>query len=330
MSSFRTIVSVTKPPFAIAHGDGIVSMGSCFSEHIGRNFERFKFDIDINPFGQQYNPASITTAIHRLLANISYTATELIEQDGLYHSLDHHGSFSRGTIEETLDAINKKRVASSQNIKKANILFLTLGTAHVFKWRETGLVVSNCHKIPSAKFEMELLKPEVIVAILKDALTALWLVNPTVQVIFTVSPVRYFAFGHYDNTVSKAHLFTAIHSLQALYPQLYYFPAYEMMMDDLRDYRFYADDMLHPSSVAIDYIWKTLCNTVISKETIAVLKAVEEIRTASTHRPHQPHSDAHRRFVTITLQRIAEMEALLGLNFEQEKSNLTNYSLSER
>ena len=325
MSSFRTIVSVIKPPFAIAHGDGIVSMGSCFSEHIGRNFERFKFDIDINPFGQQYNPASITTAIHRLLANIPYTATELIEQDGLYHSLDHHGSFSKAAAHETLDGINERLKTASENLKQAKVLFLTLGTAHAFKWKETGKVVSNCHKIANNQFDFELLSPEQIIVQLKGAMEALLAVNPNIKIVLTVSPVRYFAFGHFENTVSKGHLFTAINSLRAVFPQLYYFPAYEIMLDDLRDYRFYADDMLHPNHLAVQYIWDALCTSLLSDETTHALRQIDEIYVATQHRPRQPDSQQHKKFVATTLSKIGELEQKYGFDYKQERSKLSTY-----
>ena len=325
LPSFRTLVPVPKFPFAISHGEQLVSIGSCFSENLGHYFAKYKFNIDINPFGQQYNPVSIANAIARLIDNKPYQTTDLLQHDGLYHSLDHHGSFSKATAHETLIGINERLKTASENLKQAKVLFLTLGTAHAFKWKETGKVVSNCHKIANNQFDFELLSPEQILVQLKGAMEALLAVNPNIKIVLTVSPVRYFAFGHFENTVSKGHLFTAINSLRAVFPQLYYFPAYEIMLDDLRDYRFYADDMLHPNHLAVQYIWDALCTSLLSDETTHALRQIDEIYMATQHRPRQPDSQQHKKFVATTLSKIAELEQKYGFDYKQERSKLSTY-----
>jgi len=320
--SFRTIVRPAKPPFNLTHQDRIMTIGSCFSENIGHYFERYKFQVNINPFGQQYNPYSIPNALNRLLSPVPYTAFDLVHQDELFHSYDHHGSFSRASQEETLEHINSNLQTASASLREATTLMLTFGTSHYFRLKEGGRVVSNCHKMPGTHFDFELMKPEEIVSELDKAFTALWAINPSMKIVLTVSPVRYFAFGHYENSVSKAHLFTAINALIEKYPQLYYFPAYELIMDDLRDYRFYADDMLHPTQQAIDYVWESISHTLLPPFTQDLLKEINEIVSASNHRPRNPKSNAHRAFVDGILHKIQRLQVQYGLDFKTELAKL--------
>lgn len=317
MNSFRTIVTPDKPPFTITHADKLISIGSCFSENIGLKFRDYKFSININPFGQQYNPYSIAVAIHRLLEAKPYTETELVHHDELYHSFDHHGSFSKSTVDDTLQYINGNLQQASTDLKNATLLFLTFGTSHVFTLKESGAYVSNCHKLSGTYFERKVLKPQEIISALRNAIDALRAINPSIKIVATVSPVRYFAFGHYENSVSKAHLFTAINQLQEIYNDLYYFPAYELVMDDLRDYRFFAEDMLHPNYQATNYVWETLSNTMLDKKTSGMMKEIDEILLAARHRPRNPNSDAHRKFVQKYITKIDEMQ-IKGLSFDKE------------
>ncbi|MBS1612188.1 MAG: GSCFA domain-containing protein, partial [Bacteroidetes bacterium] len=292
-------------------------IGSCFSENIGLKFRDYKFSININPFGQQYNPYSIAVAIHRLLEAKPYTESELVHHDELYHSFDHHGSFSKSTVDDTLQYINGNLQQASTDLKNATLLFLTFGTSHVFTLKESGAYVSNCHKLSGTYFERKVLKPQEIISALRNAIDALRAINPSIKIVATVSPVRYFAFGHYENSVSKAHLFTAINQLQEIYNDLYYFPAYELVMDDLRDYRFFAEDMLHPNYQATNYVWETLSNTMLDKKTSGMMKEIDEILLAARHRPRNPNSDAHRKFVQKYITKIDEMQTK-GLSFDKE------------
>lgn len=317
MNSFRTVVTPQKPTYNITHADSIISIGSCFSENIGLKFRDYKFNININPFGQQYNPYSIAKAIHRLLEAKPYNESELVHHDELYHSFDHHGSFSKSTVQDTLQYINSNLQQASTDLKNATLLFLTFGTSHVFTLKDSGNYVSNCHKLSGTYFERKVLKPREIVDTLSAAISALQKVNPNVKIIATISPVRYFAFGHYENSVSKAHLFAAIHELQEIFPDMFYFPAYELVMDDLRDYRFFAEDMLHPNYQATNYVWETLCNTMLDKKTLSLMKEIDEILLAARHRPRNPNSDAHRKFVQKYISKIEELKGK-GLPFERE------------
>lgn len=336
MKPFRTIVNPDKAPFQLSHSDRLVSVGSCFSENIGKKFKEHKFNINVNPFGQQYNPYSIAIALERLLNPVPYTEKDLVHHDELYHSFDHHGSFSRSTVEETLGVINSNLAHAAEDLKKATVLFLTFGTAHLFQLKGAavspfggqgaGTVVSNCHKLSGNHFDKRMMKPAEIVAVLSRALEKLYAVNPAVRVILTVSPVRYFAFGHHENTVSKAQLFSAIHDLQEQNPAYYYFPAYELVMDDLRDYRFFAEDMLHPNYQATEYVWEKLCQTLIDAKALGIMKEMEELLLAARHKPRNPSSEAHQKFVQKNLDRLDKLQSLHNLNLQAERELLLRFS----
>ncbi|MBS1625118.1 MAG: GSCFA domain-containing protein [Bacteroidetes bacterium] len=321
--AFRTVIPLPKLPFTISHRDRLMTIGSCFSEHIGRYFAQYRYDTDINPFGQQYNPGSIARAIDRLLSAQPYGPDELILQDERYHSYDHHGSFSLSGKEQTTAGINERLHASSEKIKQVSVLFLTFGTAHVFKLKGTDRIVSNCHKIPAKEFDFEMLSTEEIVHLLSQSLDALWQVNPTVKVVLTVSPVRYFAFGHFENSVSKGRLHDAICQLCQKYAQCVYFPAYEIVMDELRDYRFFADDMLHPNRLAIGYVWEQLVKTFIPAKDQELLREIDDITAAVNHRVRHPDSEAHQKFKEKYLAKMKALEEKYGFDFRSEKSKIS-------
>jgi hypothetical protein len=325
MKTFRTIVEAEKPGFTISHKDKLISIGSCFSENIGKKFQSYKFNIEVNPFGQQYNPYSVSVALQRLLNPVLYREDELVFQDELYHSFDHHGSFSRGSAHETLALINGNLSSASESLLKANVLFLTFGTSHVFALKENRKIVSNCHKISGSKFEQRLMEPMEIVQVMENSLDKLKAVNPQIKIILTVSPVRYFAFGHYQNSVSKAHLFTAIYELQKRQPEYYYFPAYEMVMDDLRDYRFFAEDMLHPNYQASNYVWENLCDALLDKASQNLMHDMDEILSAAKHKPRNPRSEAHRKFVINSLEKIKRIKAFGDFDFSNEEMVLKSW-----
>ena len=325
MKNFRTTVTPEKPPFTISHNDRLVSIGSCFSENIGRKFRDYKFNININPFGQQYNPYSIAHAIHRLLQANAYTENDLVYHDELFHSFDHHGSFSRHSVNETLEVINTNLLLAANDLKHATVLFLTFGTSHVFELNSNHHIVSNCHKLSGNMFTKRLMSPAEIVAVLNDALAVLHKVNPSLKVILTVSPVRYFAFGAHENTVSKAHLFSALHELMQQHTNYYYFPAYEIVMDDLRDYRFFAEDMLHPNYQATDYVWEQLCNTMLNSATQTIMRETNEILLAAKHKPRNPNSEAHKKFIQKYLNLAGRLTKDYQLKFEEEETLLRRY-----
>lgn len=324
MNPFRTIVKPRDLGFKISYSDKLMSIGSCFSESIGLKFLDYKFIISINPFGQQYNPASIAQGIHRLLRAEPYTENDLGFHNELYFSYEHHGSFSGSDEEAVLTHINRQLREGASAIRQADVLFLTPGTSQVFELKDSGKIVSNCHKMPSDHFTARMLEPAEIIHRLSIALGELRKVNRKVKIIFTVSPVRYFAFDPFQNSVSKAHLFTAIYEMTEMNKQYCYFPSYEMVIDDLRDYRFYKEDMLHPGSQATEYVWQGLCESLLTKESRELMKDIEEIKLAAQHRPRNPNSEAHRKFVANTVTKMEELHKKFSLDFTKEQEILQN------
>lgn len=326
MDRFRTVVKPLHPGYFIAHSDCIINIGSCFSENIGTRFQQHKFNIVINPFGQQYNPVSICNGINRLLDGKPYTQEELFFHSEQWHSFDHHSCFSDTTAEGTLHTINSTMATATEQLRNASVVFLTLGTAHVFERHDTKQIVSNCHKLPGTQFTQRILEIDEIVGCMQQSIQRLVQVNPKVQIVLTVSPVRYFAFGAYPNSVSKSHLFAAIHQLSRDFRNLYYFPAYEIVLDELRDYRFYAEDMLHPNHIAIEYVWDVLSNTFFTNDTCLLNKEILSIQRAVNHRPRNPESDTHQQFIQQTLFKIKEMQSKHALNFDDETNRLRSFT----
>lgn len=316
---FITPVGVPPAPFAFSHADKIQTFGSCFAESLGRRLSDNRFDVDPNPFGVLYNPASVVRSLRLLLRQTPYEESQLFTHQHIVHSFDHHGSFSSRSAAETLQKINDRLLYSGRRLREATRLIITLGTAYVYRLKTTARLVANCHKLPAGCFERSLLTPDDIVAEWNELLPELRIVNPEVKILFTVSPIRHLKDGMHANQISKATLLLAIEQLTASDPgRLAYFPAYELMMDELRDYRFYADDMLHPSPQAVDYIWQRFAGSYLAKDTRAVLNEWEEIRKALNHRPLHPESIGYQRFLEQTL-----------LKIERFKEKMPSFDLSK-
>lgn len=297
-----TRISIPQATFTFSQQEPILLLGSCFADNISKKLEENKFITDTNPFGTLYNPASIAEAIKSLLEPKPFTCAHLFLYEGMYHSFAHHSRFSAVSETECLERINNRFMSSAAYLKTASRLIITFGTAYVYRLKSSGQIVSNCHKLPEKRFDRQRLSVEEIVSDWKKLLPALWAHNRTLKLLFTVSPIRHWKDGAQGNQLSKATLLLAIDRLQQAFPeQVAYFPAYEILMDELRDYRFYADDMLHPSPLAIDYIWQRFTESMLSKEAQALLKEWEEIRKAIQHKPFRPDSEAYQRFISQTL-----------------------------
>lgn len=303
-----THISIPKAPFTFSHTEQTVLLGSCFAENIGKKLEENKFRIDLNAFGTLYNPSSIAGAIRMLLRPEPFTGNDLFRHEGVYHSFSHHSRFSSPSETECLEKINSRLFASADRIRKARRMIVTFGTAWVYRLKSSEQIVSNCHKLPERMFDRSMLTVDGIVAEWKRLLLSLWEENPELKVLFTVSPIRHWRDGAHSNQLSKATLLLAIDGLQKEFPgQTAYFPAYEIMMDELRDYRFYADDMMHPSTQAVEYIWERFTESMLSREAQGILKEWKEIQKAIHHKPFQPESDAYRHFISQTLLKIERL-----------------------
>ena len=277
---FSTRIKIPKAPFEISHRDCILLSGSCFTENIGHYLKQNRFQVCVNPFGIIYHPLAIAESLQRIARNIPYTADELWQHDGLFLSPDHHGSFSREDAATTLQAINTSIDAAHRHFNASGYLILTFGTAWMYEHIATGKVVANCHKIPNTEFRKSLLSIPQITAAFD---TVMPLIGDK-KILFTVSPVRHWRDGAVENQRSKSILIESIHQLKERYANAHYFPAYEIMMDELRDYRFYEEDMLHPSRVAVQYIWEKFGETCFSERTQQANAQLEKIHLMEQHR----------------------------------------------
>ena len=308
MNDFRTVI---KPePFAkkLSYHTPALFLGSCFSNEIGGKAESLKFPVIINPSGVLYNPVSVLKTLERILEERPFVKEELNVENGLWFSFMHDTSFSDTDPDVCLEQINRHYLEATEQLKKARFLFLTFGTAWVYELKENGGVVANCHKLPAARFRRRMLEVEEIVDRYGRLTGRLLADNPDLQIVFTVSPIRHWKDGAEGNQYSKSVLHVAIRKLMEKDSRLLYFPSYEIMMDDLRDYRFYATDMLHLSEVAVDYIWERFREALIDPEALPVMEEVHKILQAMAHRPYRPASENHRKFRQAQLQKIHDLE----------------------
>ena len=312
MSSFRTIAAIKQADFSIVYKNQIALMGSCFSNHIALKLEERKFKVLKNPYGIIFNPTALSRSINEIIDHKVYDESHLVFHDELEHSLNHHSEFSHPNPDQVVRQINERINQAYSFLKSAEVLFLTIGTAWVYSYE--GEVVANCHKIPNHQFEKRLLSIEEIVESFTKVLDRLKTFNPNLKVIFTLSPVRHLKDGFEENSVSKAILRAAIHQIQQKDKAVGYFPSYEIMMDDLRDYRFYEKDMLHPNAQAVDYIWENFCQKYMSKSTQELMGRMENLQAAINHRPRFPDSEAHQKHVAFIEREKKELDELLFSN----------------
>jgi len=281
----------------IDYNSKILFLGSCFSEHIGSKFEYLKFQSTINPFGILFHPLAIENLVARAINKDHYTEDELIFHNEQWSCLDAHSKLNGPTAEELLSNLNEFLDQTNKQLNASNHIIITLGTGWIYRYISSDKVVANCHKLPHKQFLKELLNVDQISESLEAIITLIRSVNPKVNFVFTVSPVRHLKDGFVENTRSKSHLIAAIHQVIDARNQLYYFPSYEIVMDELRDYRFYNSDMIHPNALAIDYIWEKFKTVWLSQEALETSELVASIQTKKSHRPFNPHSEAHQQFL---------------------------------
>lgn len=293
---FATTVNIEKQPVSINHNNRIMLVGSCFTENIGRLMDYYGFRIHINPCGILYNPVSIAKSLEITLSGEPLTDSDLVFGNGLWHSWLHHGKFSHPDKEICLQQCNSALYNAYIFLKNTDILILTLGTAFVYQLVENGTVVANCHKMPGGLFSKRLTTVEALVDTYNSLIDNLLLRNPDLRIIFTVSPIRHWKDGYRQNTLSKAVLHLLVEELQKSHGNVFYFPAYEIVMDELRDYRFYDTDMLHPSAVAVDYIWEKFTDAYCSEQTMELCQKVGQWRKMRQHRPLFPQNGGYQAF----------------------------------
>lgn len=295
--NFRLTFPVAPLEPSLQYTDKLLLTGSCFAEEIGARLQQNKFNVNVNPNGILFNPLSIAQSMQSYLDKKEYTEADVFMHEDLWHSWDHHSRFSGDSKEAVLAAINESQAAASQRLKEADWLVITLGSAYVYVLKENNQVVANCHKVPEQAFYKRLLTADEIIAALDNMMHRLFFQNRKVNILFTVSPVRYVRDGVVENNLSKAILLQAVHHLVNKFNRLFYFPAYELVIDDLRDYRFYKEDLVHPNELAISYVWDHFATNCISPETQKILQQVTEIIRARQHRPFNPQTPQHQQFL---------------------------------
>lgn len=294
----QTPVEIKPLEKRFTYHDSMLLVGSCFAQEIGRRLEDRYFDVHVNPFGVLFNPCSIADCLGLLEGyginsyGCSFIPEDVIETSGGFCSFHHHGSFARPTPQQFLDEANEKLAFSSDFFYRNGWVVITLGTAFVYRDRETGQVVSNCHKLPKDRFERDMISVDQVYTMLNQYIPA----NPDRQWIFTVSPVRHLSDGAHQNQLSKSTLLLGVQKLVERYPNAHYFPAYEIMMDELRDYRFYADDMMHPSKLAADYIFDRFMDWILDDNDRDSLREAQRIHSMMEHRLLNPQTPSAREF----------------------------------
>lgn len=318
---FRTEIQVSPSPFRIGYRNPVMLIGSCFTDNIGKKMESLRFQTNINPFGVVYNPMSVKKSLDILISSRKYSSNDLNYHNDLWYSWDHHSSFSGVDKEQVLQAINQKIAASSEFLKNAGYLFLSFGTARIYRLISTGNIVCNCHKVPAKEFAQELLHVDEIVQAYEDLIHNLKSFNPRLRIIFTVSPVRHWKDGARGNQVSKSILHLAVQQLiEKLPEETEYFPSYELLIDDLRDYRFFAEDLLHPNELGIQYIWEKFSEQYFDPETVKKISGIQEIIRAAGHRITNRNSESSKDFIKKQKEKLRKlMEEMPYLNWEDLK-----------
>jgi lysophospholipase L1-like esterase len=293
------------------YNSNVLLLGSCFVENIGKKLDYFKFQNLQNPFGILFHQLAIETLITNAINEKEYTEEDIFFHNEQWHCYDAHSKLSASSKEELLNNLNQQIKATNQQINESTHIIITLGTAWVYRHIETDTIVANCHKVPQKKFLKELLSADEISESLESIIALIKSVNIKVSILFTVSPVRHLKDGFVGNTQSKAQLISAIHQVVESRSSIYYFPSYEIMMDELRDYRFYAEDMIHPNQTAVDYIWDKFRKVWISKSAAKTMDDIDVVQKGINHKPFNPNSKAHKLF----LQNLEEKKKSLYIQF---------------
>ncbi len=321
--NLQTKITVATPDFLIDYNSRLMMLGSCFAENMGSKFSYYKFDVDVNPCGIIYNPLSVANVLWLIVEGKQFEKSDLRQVGGKWVSLYHHGAFSSTDPDECLRRINDRLTKATGELRTLDLLVITWGTAWVYRYTRENIVVSNCHKIPSQEFERSRLSVEDIVKEYLVLIGRLREINPGLRILFTVSPIRHWKDGAHGNQLSKATLLLAIDRLREELQHVYYFPAYEIVLDELRDYRFYADDMLHMSGFTVDYIWERFLYSFISPEVLGLMNQIGRVNKGVAHRPFDPQSEEYHRLVKKMLAEIAMISRSYPMiDFSEEKRKL--------
>ena len=316
MSALKLKLTLDAKPasYKINYGERLLLMGSCFTENIGLKLQAHLFETLENSHGILFNPVSVQNALMDIIANKKYTELDLFLLNDVWNSWHHHSRFSGVTQTEALDKMNGAIQEAHSYLKSAHHLVITLGSAWLYTLNENvpnhmGMVVANNHKAPANWFTRKLLQPQELLSNLQSLVAALQSFNPNLHIVFTISPVRHLREGLVENNRSKAVLIQAVHDLVSMEKNIEYFPAYEYVIDDLRDYRFYSEDLVHPNYAATQYVWEKLIDTYMSAETQSIMKQVAELQLAFNHKPFFSGSTEHQKFLLSYIEKTMHLMA---------------------
>ncbi|XLS28598.1 GSCFA domain-containing protein [Flavobacteriaceae bacterium M23B6Z8] len=304
---FRTQIPLHPAIDKLNYASKVLLMGSCFSDHIGEKLGHYKFETLSNPFGVIFHPLAIEKLITRAVNQDVYTINDLLFHNERWHCFEIHSQWSNADPEEMLQKLNATLRGLAAFIQSATHIIFTLGTSWIYRHIETDKPVANCHKIPQSEFLKEILSVNEIAEILDSVESLIRLVNQQASIIYTISPVRHLKDGFVENQRSKAHLISAVHEVVAPRMKKHYFPAYELLMDELRDYRFYMEDMIHPNKTAVRYIWEQFNKVWIDPKVETVMKEIDAIQSGLAHRPFDADSEAHKQFKESLQKRIDQL-----------------------
>ncbi len=302
----QTQINSTPSNAQFGYENKLLLLGSCFSENIGDKLSYHKFQSMSNPFGILFHPVAIENVLEAAVLDKTFTEEDVFELDGIWKSYYAHSDLNALSRLEAVINLQEAQASLRTSLVEASHIFITLGTSWTYRHLHKNMLVANCHKVPQKEFKKELLSVKEVTESLSNILTRIHSLNPEANVIFTVSPVRHLKDGFIENTLSKSHLIAAVHQLIDA-EKTFYFPSYEIMMDELRDYRFYATDMLHPSEQAIDYIWEKFTAVYISASAQELSKKIVRIKQHLEHRPFNPESDSHKKFIARLEQEMNEL-----------------------
>jgi hypothetical protein len=325
---FQLPISIKPLPNPIRYGDKILLIGSCFTEHIGSSLEELKFSILQNPNGILFDPASVSRTLISYVDCKKYTESDFFQWNEVWHSWEHHSRFSHTDLQQATRIINESQEKAHGFLKEADWIIMTLGSSFSYRLTEqalktaesfqkpplgvpmaTGMGVANCHRAPAQWFQKHLLTVDEIVSELNNMLQKLFEFNSRLKIIFTVSPVRHIRDGVVDNNRSKARLIESVHSLVSKWEKTYYFPAYELVIDVLRDYRFYDVDLVHPNYMATEFVLENFAKYCIDEDSQKIMEEVKSIVIARKHRAFQPETKGHRQFLKTHLEKAKDLQA---------------------
>ena len=317
--NFFTNINIKPLQPTISYHDKLMLIGSCFTEHIGNYLDDVKFRVMQNPHGILFDPISVCSSLASYIENRQYKEEDLFYLNEAWHSWQHHGRFSGMDKEEVLVNINHSQQAAHTFLKQADWVMITLGSSFVYRLAENQKPVANCHKAPAQTFVKHLSTIEETIIALDTIVYRLFQFNPDIKVLFTISPVRHLRDGVVDNNRSKARLIETVHHLVNKFDRLYYFPAYELVIDVLRDYRFFDIDFAHPNYAATQFVLEKFSESCCNEETRNLMEEIRKLVIARNHKPFNPNSNQHRQFMKAQLEKTAFLQKQLPfLNFEKE------------